>query len=170
MSKASNRNKQYKLQRNSRRNKLERTNRQFTGQSRRSRRTTQLVQNQISAVESSRRSTRYYQPTARSKANRRSRSTGTVRRSERTSRRQRNVAVRTAQLRSVQHAFKSMGVDAKITTANYKQYFKLLEDAKITGGNRYSQVLRIAGQQTDLSTYDGRLFDLVIGKMGNAMI
>lgn len=168
MSKNSNRHKQYKLQRDARLNKLARTKQKIatpSTTSRRSRRTTSLIKNQLSQIESQQRSTRYYQPTARSRTNR----TG-KRRSEQPSRRRVNVTKRTAQLRSVQNAFKTMGVPEKITTANYKHYFKLLEDAKITGGNRYKEVLRVASEVTDLDDYEGRLFDLVIGKLNKVIV
>lgn len=166
MSKNSNRQKQYKLQRDARRNKLVRTKRNIatpTATSRRNRRTTQLIKNELSQIASQQRSTRYYQPTARSKKTKQ-------KRSERPSRRRVNVTKRTAQLRSVQNAFKSMGVSEKITTRNYQHYFKLLDDAKITGGNRYKEVLRIASEVTELDDYEGRLFDLVIGKMNQTVL
>lgn len=168
MSKNSNRHKQYAMQKNSQRNKLVRTKQNIASQtSRRSRRLTQLVKNQLSQIESQQRSTRYYQPTARSKSNRSGRR---KLRSEQPSRRQKTMYQRHAKLRSVQKAFETMGVKVKITTRNYQHYFKLLEDAKITGGNRYNQILRIANQLTDLDDYEGRLYDLVIAELPEPVV
>lgn len=168
MSKNSNRHKQYAMQKNARRNRLERTKQNLTNQtSRRSRRTRQLVKNQISQIESQQRSTRYYQPTARSKSNKRNKR---KLRSEQMSRRQKTMYKRNAPLRSVKNAYKTMKIGSKITTRNYKHYFKLLEDAKITAGDRYKELLRLASQLTDLDDYEGRLFDLVIGEWSESVV
>ena len=168
MSKNSNRHKQYAMQKNARCNRLERTKQNIASQSsRRSRRSTQLVKNQLSQIESQQRTTRYYQPTARSKSNKRNKR---KLRSEQMSRRQKTMYKRHAKLRSVQKAFETMGVKVKIITRNYQHYFKLLEDAKITGGNRYNQILRIANQLTDLDDYEGRLYDLVIAELPEPVV
>jgi len=157
MSKASNRNKQRKMRQSARIPKAKPFVKQ---QSRRANRQTQTVLREIYRRETP--APRIVQPrkTPRIKQRR------PTLRSQMPSRRQKRVARTTAQLRSVQHAFKTIGANVKITKGNYQKYFRILEDAKITAGQkRYGDLLRYASNTVNLDDYHGRLFDLVFNRV-----
>lgn len=83
-------------------------------------------------------------------------------RSRQPSRAQKRRRIEMAHVQSVRKAFKTMGANVRVTKANYRHFFKILEDAKITAGEmKYAAFIRYSSEAVDLERYQGRLFDLV---------
>ena len=71
-------------------------------------------------------------------------------------------AKQTTGLISLRKAFKTIGADITVTRQNYKNLFRLFDDAQIYAGMRnYGQSLRNAAKLTDLGEWKGDMWELL---------
>lgn len=158
MSRSTNRYKHYQLKKKAKANRLTHTKNKISGDgSRRKSKKISSISSALGTLDSGKSVSISY------RSNTPPRKSIPKRRSAQLSRRRRTATKRKAGVMSIRNAFKTMGINVNINVGNYKHYFKLLSDAKLTSGKAlYAATLRLAYTKTeDLGRFEGRLYDLI---------